>query len=89
MSDGKICDTFISCIMRLESDTGQTGWGDVCPIPHYLPAYANGVAPALTEPAPVIFARDGLALGAEGMIRAANMYLQGHEYAKSPLDLAL
>jgi L-alanine-DL-glutamate epimerase-like enolase superfamily enzyme len=47
------------------------------------------VAPALTELAPVIFARDGLALGAEGMIQAANMYLQGHEYAKSPLDLAL
>ena len=89
MSDGKICDTVTSCILRLESDTGLTGWGEVCPIPHYLPAYANGVAPALTELAPVIFARDGLALGAEGMIRAANMYLQGHEYAKSPLDLAL
>ena len=89
MSDGKICDTVTSCILRLESDTGLTGWGEVCPIPHYLPAYANGVAPALTELAPVIFARDGLVLGAEGMIRAANMYLQGHEYAKSPLDLAL
>ena len=47
------------------------------------------MAPALTELAPVIFARDGLALGAEGMIRAANMYLQGDEYAKLPLDLAL
>ena len=79
MSDGKICDTVTSCILRLESDTGLTGWGEVCPIPHYLPAYANGVAPALAELATVIFARDGLALGAEGMIRAANMYLQGHE----------
>ena len=71
MSDGKICDTATNCILRLESDTGLTGWGEVCPIPHYLPAYANGVAPVLTELALVISARDGLALGVEGMVRAA------------------
>ena len=59
MSDGKICDTVTSCILRLESDTGLTGWGEICSIPHYLPAYANGVAPALTDLAPVIFASDG------------------------------
>ena len=53
MSDGKICDTVTNCILRLERDTGLTGWGEVCPIPHYLPAYANGVAPALTELAPI------------------------------------
>ena len=53
MLDGKICDTVTSCILRLESDTGLTRWGEVCPIPHYLPAYANGVAPALTEIAPI------------------------------------
>ena len=52
MSDEKICDTVTRCILRLESDTGLTGWSEVCPIPHYLPAYANGVAPALTELAP-------------------------------------
>ena len=89
MSDGKVCDTVTSCVLRLETDTGLTGWGEVCPIPHYLPAYPGGVAPALQELAPVIFARDGLALGAEGMIRAADKYLQGHVYAKSPLDIAL
>ena len=89
MSDGKICDTVTSCILRLESDTGLTGWGEVCPIPHYLAAYPGGVAPALQELAPVIFARDGLALGAEGMMRAADRYLVGHVYAKSPLDIAL
>ena len=44
MSDGKICDTVTRCMLRLESDTGLTGWGEVHPIPHYLPAYANAVA---------------------------------------------
>ena len=89
MSDGKICDTVTTNVLRLESDDGLTGWGEVCPIPHYLPAYADGVAPALAELAPVIFARDGLALGVEGMMRAADAWLPGHDYAKSPLDIAL
>ena len=53
MSDGKICETVTSCILRLESDTGLTGWGEVWPTPHYLPAYGNGVATALTELAPI------------------------------------
>ncbi len=53
VSDGKICDTVTSCILRLESDTGLTGWGEVCPIPRYLPDYAKGLAPALTELGPI------------------------------------
>ena len=53
MLDGKICDTVTSTILRLDADNGLSGWGEVCPIPHYLPAYANGVAPALTELAPI------------------------------------
>jgi len=89
MSDGKICDTVTTTILRLEAEGGFAGWGEVCPIPHYLPAYADGVAPALAELAPVIFGRDGLALGVEGMMRAADAWLPGHEYAKSPLDIAL
>ena len=43
MSDGKICDTVTSTILRLDADNGLSGWGEVCPIPHYLPAYADGV----------------------------------------------
>ena len=87
--DNKTCDTVTSCILRLESVAGLTGWGKACLIPHYLSAYANGVAPELVEIATVICACDRLALGAEGMIWAANIYLERHEYAKSPFDLAL
>ena len=53
MSDGKVCDTVPSVILRLETDGGITGWGEVCPIPHYLEAYAGGVAPAIENMAPV------------------------------------
>ena len=31
MSDGKVCDTVPSVILRLETDGGITGWGEVCP----------------------------------------------------------
>ena len=87
MSDGKICDTVTNIILRLDADNGLSGWGEVCPIPHYLPAYANGVASALGELAPVIFGTD--ALGVEAMINAADHHLQGHRYAKSTLNMAL
>ena len=59
MSDGKICDTVATTVLRLDADNGLFGWGEVCPIPHYLPAYADGVVPALIKLAPVIFAGDG------------------------------
>ena len=86
MSDGKICDTVTSCILRLESDTGLAGWGEVCPIPHYLPAFSRGVAPAVEDLAPVLLGADPV--GPEAVLARADAWLQGHVYAKSALDIA-
>ena len=47
MSDGKACVTVDTVIVRLDTDCNTHGWGEVCPIPHYLPAYTDGVAPAI------------------------------------------
>ena len=58
MSDGKTCDTVDTVVLRLSTDTGLHGWGEVCPIPHYLPAYARGVAPAVEEMAPELLGHD-------------------------------
>jgi len=58
MSAGKTCETVDSIIIGLETNTGLTGWGEVCPIPHYLPAYADGVAPAVKEMATVLLGAD-------------------------------
>ncbi|MEL6209653.1 MAG: enolase C-terminal domain-like protein, partial [Pseudomonadota bacterium] len=68
-------------------DIGVTGWGEVCPIPHYLPAYARGVAPALQELAPVILGGDPV--GVEALMAKADAFLPGHVYAKSALDIGL
>ncbi len=41
MAAGKTCDTVDTIVLRLDSDEGLTGWGEVCPIPHYPPAKAG------------------------------------------------
>ena len=87
MADGKTCDTVETVILSVETDTGLIGWGEVCPIPHYLPAYARGVASAITELAPVLMGADPI--GPEALMAQADAYLLGHVYAKSALDIAL
>jgi len=87
MADGKTCDTVETVVIAVETGTGLTGWGEVCPIPHYLPAYARGVAPALQELAPLILGADPV--GVDAVMARADAVLPGHVYAKSALDLAL
>jgi len=87
MADGKACDTVDSIVVRLETDTDHEGWGEVCPIPHYLPAYADGVAPAIQELAPVLLGVDPV--GPEAVMAKLNVHLPGHDYAKSAIDTAL
>lgn len=87
MADGKTCDTVETVVLAVDTDDGITGWGEVCPIPHYLPAYARGVAPALQELAPVLIGCDPVGVGA--LMARADAYLHGHLYAKSALDIAL
>lgn len=87
MSDGKICDTVTSVILRIDTDSGVSGWGEVCPIPHYLPAYAEGVIPAVEYLAPILLGADPV--GPQAVMAKCDAYLQGHDYAKSMIDMAL
>ncbi|GAB4289102.1 MAG: mandelate racemase/muconate lactonizing enzyme family protein [Roseovarius sp.] len=87
MAGGKSCDTVTSVVLRVDTDAGVEGWGEVCPIPHYLPAYAQGVRPALEYLAPVLIGADPV--GPEAVMHRADAWLQGHPYAKSALDIAL
>ncbi len=87
MAEGKTCDTVETVVIAVETDAGVTGWGEVCPIPQYLPAYARGVAPALLELRPVLIGADPL--GSESLMAKVDAHLPGHLYAKSALDIAL
>ena len=87
MAEGKTCETVKTHVLCLETDTGLRGWGEVCPIPHYLPAFADGVPSAISEMAPSIL---GLSpWGVDASMRKLDRVLQGHLHAKSIVDIAL
>ncbi len=87
MAEGKTCATVISHVLCLETDTGLKGWGEVCPIPHYLPAFAGGVPSAIEEMAPEILGMSPL--GIDALMRKLDTFLLGHNHAKSIVDMAL
>ncbi|MEO0831374.1 MAG: enolase C-terminal domain-like protein, partial [Pseudomonadota bacterium] len=87
MAEGKTCATVKTHVLCLETETGLTGWGEVCPIPHYLPAFADGLPSAITEMAPGIL---GISpFGVDAPMRKLDGALIGHAYAKSIVDMAL
>ncbi|MEM8658168.1 MAG: enolase C-terminal domain-like protein [Pseudomonadota bacterium] len=87
MAEGKTCATVETHVLCLETDSGAQGWGEVCPIPHYLPAFAKGIPSALTEMAPKILG--AAPLGVDAVIRRLDDHLIGHAAAKSIIDMAL
>ncbi|MBS1714182.1 MAG: mandelate racemase/muconate lactonizing enzyme family protein [Armatimonadetes bacterium] len=86
-SGGKSVDVFDSTIVRVETDSGLAGHGEVCPLgPFYLPAYAAGVRSGLQELAPHVIGLDPRQTGVlnDVMDRA----MKGHPYVKSGIDIA-
>src|SRR5436190_13788885 len=63
-SGGNSVSVFDSTVVAVETDSGEVGWGEICPLgPAYLPAYANGARTGITELAPQLLGADPLALG--------------------------
>jgi len=86
-SGGKSVTVFDSTIVRVETDTGDAGHGEVCPLgPFYLPAYANGVRVGLRELGPHLIGADPRQLGK--LNRLMDAALKGHPYVKSGIDIA-
>jgi len=86
-SGGKSVDVFDSTIVRVETDSGLSGWGEVCPLgPYYLPAYAEGVRAGIAELGPHLIGHDPTQLGR--LNRWMDAALKGHPYVKSGIDIA-
>ena len=86
-SGGKSVTVFDSTVVRIETDNGLAGHGEVCPLgPAYLPAYANGVRAGLAELAPILIGEDPRQL--DRLNRRMDAALKGHPYVKSALDIA-
>lgn len=87
MADGKACETVTTTVLRLTTDSGLEGWGESCPIPHYLPAFADGIPGVVEHLSPLILGAD--VTGPEALMARLDAHLPGHEYAKSAIDIAL
>ena len=86
-SGGKSVDVFDSTVVRITTNTGVEGFGEVCPLgPAYLSAYANGVRAGLKELAPKLIGEDPTQL--LRLNRTMDAALKGHPYVKSALDMA-
>lgn len=86
-SGGNTVTVFDSTLVRVDTDTGLSGYGEVCPLgPAYLPAYAAGARAGLAEIGRALLGLDPCQFGPlNGTMDAA---LKGHPYVKSPLDVA-
>ena len=86
-SGGKSVEVFDSTIVRIETDAGVAGHGEVCPLgPVYLPAYAAGARAGIAELAPQLIGEDPTQLAR--LNRRMDALLKGHPYVKSAIDMA-
>ena len=86
-SGGKSVDVFDSTIVRITTDEGLVGYGEVCPLgPVYLPSYAAGARAGIAELAPSLIGLDPREL--DVLNRTMDKNLKGHPYAKSAIDVA-
>lgn len=87
MSGGRGATTQSSTAVRLTTDTGAQGWGEVVPLGGtYLPTFANGVRAALQELAPSLIGLD--ATNISSVRQVLDDLLLGQEAAKSVVDIA-
>ena len=87
MSGNQIVTHLPSTVVRVISDTGIEGWGEVCPLgPLYLSSHGSGARAALEQIAPNLIGVDPTNLAA--VHQAMDSALRGHDYAKSAVDVA-
>lgn len=86
-SGGKSVTVFDSTVVRIDTDKGIVGHGEVCPLgPFYLPAYAAGCRTGIAELGPHLLGEDPTQL--EKLNRRMDAVLKGHPYVKSAIDMA-
>jgi L-alanine-DL-glutamate epimerase-like enolase superfamily enzyme len=84
LSDGRVDHGFDSLVVRLVTDTGVTGWGEMSPLgTRYDAAFADGAFAA----APLL-AASLVGTSPASVARTLDSTLRGHPYAKSAFDMA-
>jgi L-alanine-DL-glutamate epimerase-like enolase superfamily enzyme len=82
-----VVESLASTVVRLVTDAGVEGWGEVCPLgPLYLESHSGGARAALELLAPALLGLDPTNIAAVNAVM--DRTLKGHRYAKSPVDVA-
>lgn len=88
MSEGGTHTAFDSTIVEVVSDTGISGWGETCPVgPTYQPEHALGARAALAQMSPGLIGSE--VTGPLAVRRSMDKLLNGHNYAKAAIDIAI
>ena len=86
-SNKNFVDTFDSTVVKLITNNGYEGLGEVCTLgPNYLPAYSEGVRTGIKKIGQNLIGLDPTNLININLVMDAN--LKGHNYVKSPIDMA-
>ena len=87
MSGNQVIQGIPSTVVRVITDSGIDGWGEVCPLgPLYLASHGDGARAALRQILPSLV---GVDAGNMAAVHAAmDASLRGHAYAKSAVDMA-
>lgn len=81
-------DAVDTTIVKMVADSGLVGWGEVAPVgPVYQPQHAQGARAAIAELAPNLIGQSALAPLL--LRRHMDGLLNGHNYAKAAIDIAL
>ncbi|NKB62398.1 MAG: mandelate racemase [Gammaproteobacteria bacterium] len=87
MSGNQVVSHLPSTVVRVMSDEGIEGWGEVCPLgPLYLASHGLGARAGLEQIGPALIGVDPTNLAA--VHRAMDGALRGHDYARSAVDVA-
>jgi len=86
-SRGNAVTSFISTIIKISTDEGLSGFAEVCPLGSaYMEAYARGVPSGVGEIGPLLIGQDPRQINVINNLM--DQALSGHNYIKSPLDMA-
>lgn len=87
LSKGRRFDRFGGTFIKIDTDEGVTGWGEVTPWgSSYLAAFPGGVRHAVSDMAPALIGEDPR--NPEAIYRIMDHELAGHYYAKALIDFA-
>ncbi|NIR61411.1 MAG: mandelate racemase/muconate lactonizing enzyme family protein [Gammaproteobacteria bacterium] len=86
-SGGRAASITRSFIVRVDTDGGPCGYGEVCPLgSSYMAAHPGGVEPGIAALAPCLLGADPRET--QRLFQRMDAALKGHAYAKSALDMA-